>query len=94
MQHDRAERNFDRIAYRVKSTTETGPGVAFFSIMRSWKVDVDAFYTSKTGIEDIRYIGNAALVEFNGHPRRRDEEADREIASPNRGWWTGSRKPQ
>lgn len=56
----------DRIAYREKAPPELKPGVAFFALMRGWTVD--AFYSSKVGIDDLGYAGNTALAEFNGCP--------------------------
>jgi hypothetical protein len=58
----------DQIAYRDKAPPELGPGVKFFALMRAWTVD--AFYSSKVGIEDLGYVGNTALPEFNGCPDR------------------------
>ncbi len=56
----------DSIAYRDQAPRELAPGVAFFALMRSWTVD--AFYSSKVGIEDLGYAGNTAVAEFNGCP--------------------------
>lgn len=56
----------DQIAYREKAAADLKPGAVFFALMRSWTVD--AFYSSKAGIDDLGYIGNAALAEFNGCP--------------------------
>ena len=54
----------DLIAYRKNDSAELGPGIEFFSLMREWTVD--AFYTSKVGIEDVGYGGNDALSEYHG----------------------------
>ena len=54
----------DLIAYRKNDSAELGPGIEFFSLMREWTVD--AFYTSKEGIEDVGYGGNEALSEYHG----------------------------
>ena len=58
----------DLIAYRknAKTSPELSQGVAFFSKLRN--MTCDGFYTSKIGIEDLKYIGNAALAEFPGCP--------------------------
>ena len=56
----------DLIAYREKTPAELKPGAAFFAMMRAWTVD--AFYSSKPGIDDLGYVGNTALAEFNGCP--------------------------
>ncbi|HXY01532.1 MAG TPA: gluconate 2-dehydrogenase subunit 3 family protein [Candidatus Limnocylindrales bacterium] len=77
---DRFERSFlgctpaqrkevlDLIAYRKNAVTEPvlSQGVAFFAALR--KMTCDGFYTSKIGIEDLKYIGNTALAEFPGCP--------------------------
>jgi hypothetical protein len=56
----------DRIAYSGKASPDLAPGVQFFALVRAWTVD--AFYSSKAGIDDLGFIGNAALTEFNGCP--------------------------
>lgn len=59
----------DLIAYKKKAQAnpELSQGVAFFAKLR--KMTCDGFYTSKIGIEDLKYIGNTALAEFPGCPR-------------------------
>lgn len=54
------------LAYRSRATGELAPGGTFFALLRAWTVD--AFYTSKAGIADLGFVGNAALAEFNGCP--------------------------
>ena len=58
----------DLIAFRKKARTEPtlSQGVAFFAKLRS--MTCDGFYTSKIGIEDLKYIGNTALADFPGCP--------------------------
>ena len=58
----------DQIAYRknAKSNPELSQGIAFFAKLRN--MTCDGFYTSKIGIEDLKYIGNTALAEFPGCP--------------------------
>ena len=58
----------DLIAYRqnAKTNPELSQGVAFFAKLRN--MTCDGFYTSKIGIEDLKYVGNTALVEFPGCP--------------------------
>jgi gluconate 2-dehydrogenase gamma chain len=58
----------DLIAYakNVKADASLSQGVAFFAKLR--KLTCDGFYTSKIGIEDLKYIGNTALAEFPGCP--------------------------
>jgi gluconate 2-dehydrogenase gamma chain len=58
----------DQIAYRERAPQELAAGAEFFALMRAWTVD--AFYSSKTGIEDLGYQGNTALGEFNGCPEQ------------------------
>jgi hypothetical protein len=56
------------IAYRknAKSDPSLSHGVAFFAKLRL--MTCDGFYSSKIGIEDLKYIGNTALAEFPGCP--------------------------
>ena len=58
----------NQIAYRknAKKNPELSHGVAFFSLVR--KMTCDAFYTSKIGIADLEYIGNATRSEWPGCP--------------------------
>jgi len=56
------------IAYRKNAVAhpELSQGVAFFAKLR--KMTCNGFYTSKIGIEDLKYVGNTALAEFPGCP--------------------------
>jgi hypothetical protein len=56
----------DQIAWRDRAPQELAAGVDFFALMRGWTVD--AFYSSRVGIDDLGYIVNTALAEFNGCP--------------------------
>ena len=58
----------DLIAYKknAKTNSELSQGVAFFAKLRN--MTCDGFYTSKIGIEDLKYIGNTPLAEFPGCP--------------------------
>jgi gluconate 2-dehydrogenase gamma chain len=58
----------DLIAYRKNGKQDPGlsQGIAFFAKLRL--MTCDGFYTSKIGIEDLKYIGNTALAEFPGCP--------------------------
>jgi hypothetical protein len=58
----------DLIAYRKNARIDPSlsPGVAFFAKLRN--LTCDGFYTSKIGIEDLKYIGNTTLAEFPGCP--------------------------
>ena len=53
----------DLIAYRKNTSPELGPGVVFFNWVRN--MTVDAFYTSKAGMDDLGYMGNGAMSEFH-----------------------------
>jgi hypothetical protein len=52
----------DLIAYRKNNSPELGPGIVFFNWVRN--MTVDAFYTSKAGMDDLGYMGNGAMSEF------------------------------
>lgn len=56
------------MAYRknAKADASLSQGVAFFSFLRN--LTCDGFYTSKIGIEDLKYIGNTSVHEFPGCP--------------------------
>jgi len=65
---DQKKLMLDAIAYRKNALNE--PGVSqltdFFSLLRN--LTLDGYFTSKTGIEYLGYIGNTALREFSGCP--------------------------
>lgn len=56
----------DRIAYPKTAAPDDAPGVVFFNRMRS--LVLGGFYTSKMGIQDLPYLGNQMLSEWNGCP--------------------------
>jgi gluconate 2-dehydrogenase gamma chain len=58
----------DLIAYRenAKKDASLSQGIAFFAKLRL--MTCDGFYTSKIGIEDLKYVGNTALAQFPGCP--------------------------
>jgi gluconate 2-dehydrogenase gamma chain len=58
----------DLIAYRknAKQKHALSQGVAFFAFLR--RLTCDGFYTSKIGIADLQYMGNATLSDFPGCP--------------------------
>ena len=58
----------DRIAYRKNAEQDASlsQGVEFFSFLRN--LTADGFFTSKIGIQYLRYIGNTFLPSFPGCP--------------------------
>jgi len=58
----------DLIAFRknAKKDSSLSQGVAFFALLRD--LTCDGYYTSKIGIADLGYIGNAFVGEFPGCP--------------------------
>src|ERR1019366_1115000 len=52
----------DLIAYRKNALPDLSPGISFFDWAR--RMTVDAFYTSKIGIEDLDYRGNTAMARY------------------------------
>jgi gluconate 2-dehydrogenase gamma chain len=58
----------DLIAFRENGQNEASliPGIQFFAFLRD--LTTDGFFTSKIGIEYLKYIGNEALAEFPGCP--------------------------
>jgi gluconate 2-dehydrogenase gamma chain len=53
----------DLIAYRKNDSPELGPGIVFFTWARN--MTVDAFYTSKAGMDDLGYMGNSSMSQFS-----------------------------
>lgn len=53
----------DLIAFRKNESPELNPGINFFTWVRN--MTVDAFYTSKVGMDDLGYMGNGAMSEFS-----------------------------
>ena len=55
----------DLIAYRKNEAAhpELGPGVRFFTWVRN--MVVDAYYTSKVGMDDLGFMGNTVVAEFH-----------------------------
>jgi gluconate 2-dehydrogenase gamma chain len=56
----------DRIAYPKTAAPEDAPGVIFFNAMRN--AVLGAFYSSKMGVQDLPYLGNQMLSEWDGCP--------------------------
>jgi hypothetical protein len=56
----------DDIAWPARARSEMSQGVAFFSRFRD--LTASGFYSSQTGVEDLRYIGNTVVPEWKGCP--------------------------
>jgi Gluconate 2-dehydrogenase subunit 3 len=56
----------DDIAWPAKAKPELSHGVAFFTRMRD--MTASGFYSSKMGIQDLRYMGNVPMAKWNGCP--------------------------
>ncbi|MGH9377397.1 MAG: gluconate 2-dehydrogenase subunit 3 family protein [Terriglobia bacterium] len=56
----------DRIAYAEKAAPDDAPGAAFFGELR--QLVLMGFYSSKLGVQDLQYMGNKMLTEWNGCP--------------------------
>ncbi|PWU12338.1 MAG: hypothetical protein C5B51_00765 [Terriglobia bacterium] len=52
----------DRIAYRRHETPDLAAGIRFFDWAR--RMTVDAYYTSAAGIQELGYLGNKGMREF------------------------------
>lgn len=52
----------DLIAYRKNESPELNPGIRFFDWAR--RMTVDAYFTSKVGIEALGYQGNTGMKEY------------------------------
>jgi hypothetical protein len=56
----------DEIAWPRKARPELSQGVAFFSRLRDFTAS--GFYSSRLGVEDLQYLGNTLVAEWNGCP--------------------------
>lgn len=56
----------DEIAWPLKAKPEHASGVAFFNRFRD--LTASGFYSSRLGVQDVRYIGNAFVSEWKGCP--------------------------
>lgn len=56
----------DRIAYPKKSAPEDANAVAFFNSLRD--MVASGFFSSKMGIEDLPYVGNKMVADWEGCP--------------------------
>ncbi len=63
----------DDIAWPQKSRPEVAHGVAFFSSFRD--LTAGGFFSSKMGVEDLKYTGNVMVPEWTGCP----DEANRKL---------------
>ena len=52
----------DQIAFRRNATPELAAGIRFFEWAR--RMTVDAYYTSAAGIQELGYLGNKGVAEF------------------------------
>ena len=56
----------DRIAYPQRAAPEDSQAVGFFNELRN--LVVGGFYSSKTGIQDLPYLGNTMVADWEGCP--------------------------
>ena len=56
----------DTLAFPAKATPATSQAVAFFTSFRD--LTASGFWSSKMGVDDLRYIGNAYVREWKGCP--------------------------
>jgi len=56
----------DDLAFPAKATPATSQAVAFFTSFRD--LTASGFWSSKMGVDDLRYIGNAYVREWKGCP--------------------------
>jgi hypothetical protein len=56
----------DDIAWPEKAPAEMGPGAGFFSLFRD--LVASGFWSSRMGVEDLRYTGNTFVAEWKGCP--------------------------
>ena len=64
---DEEQRNIlDTIAWPSRAPESLSQGVAFFNSFRD--LTATGFWSSKMGVEDLRYMGNRAIPEWTGCP--------------------------
>ncbi len=56
----------DEIAWPERARPEMSHGVAFFTSFRD--LTASGFFSSRTGVEDLRYQGNTFVADWNGCP--------------------------
>jgi hypothetical protein len=56
----------DRIAWPTRAAQEMSQGAAFFNRFRD--LVLSGFWSSKVGVEDLRYVGNTFVAEWTGCP--------------------------
>jgi len=56
----------DDIAWPNKAKPAVAPGVAFFNAFRD--LTASGFWSSKMGVQDLRYMGNVVVPEWKGCP--------------------------
>ncbi len=56
----------DEIAYPEAAASDVSQGVAFFSLLRD--LVAAGFFSSRMGVEDLRYMGNVYVTEWTGCP--------------------------
>ena len=56
----------DEIAWPDQAAPEVSQGVSFFNSFRD--LTASGFWSSKTGVDDLQYIGNAFVPEWKGCP--------------------------
>lgn len=56
----------DDIAWPAKARPEMSQGVAFFNLFRD--MTASGFFSSKIGVDDLRYRGNTVVMEWKGCP--------------------------
>ncbi|HEY7210812.1 MAG TPA: gluconate 2-dehydrogenase subunit 3 family protein [Bryobacteraceae bacterium] len=61
---DQQKQLLDRIAYPKRAAKEDHPWVHFFTQFRS--LTVGGFFSSKTGVADLPYLGNKAVMHWEG----------------------------
>jgi hypothetical protein len=56
----------DDIAWPAKAKPGMEPGAAFFTLLRD--LVASGFWSSKMGVDDLRFMGNTFVAEWNGCP--------------------------
>ncbi len=64
----------DEIAYPEAAAPEVSQGVAFFGLLRD--LVAAGFFSSRMGVEDLRYMGNVYVADWTGCPSEATDSLD------------------
>jgi hypothetical protein len=63
---DERKKLVDDVAWPAKAASGMEPGAAFFTLFRD--LVASGFWSSKMGVDDLQFMGNTFVAEWNGCP--------------------------